>query len=296
MKSAEKVGIIGLLLFGAGWVDGECSVLISGGKFNNVELGNQFVYCENSECDGCMNEYWPGLMTIFYSINSEACNGVISNFPFSFVVPMGEWSHFSLLYVRKEDLSQTVYSCSQEYSNNNIKCYYQSGGMWNDVKGAYLLGGEIELGSLDIYIDRYDTGIPAESTLDPWGDLAAYVQSANYNFDTGSNWATVFYGALGYYQSLTATEGSGVPAKSGADEEFAKKVIVHAFICWQDPRWDNGSAYYDIISDTGLVGWPFVVDETPSFVYQISNEMSDIFNLPVGTQGSTWGGIKLIYR
>ena len=133
---------------------------------------------------------------------------------------------------------------------------------------------------LSDYLDLDETGLPVDGPLAyPWEDLFPYfvpmdsippgILSSQF-----TPWARVFYAAMGYLTDLDMDprEGWNVPL----GREMALQVAVHAFICWQDERWDNGRAQYDFIGQTAQQGWPFVVSETPTFVFHIRTALAPV--------------------
>lgn|GEM_PF-5212898 len=270
--------------------------IFSGGKFLPQRLLDQTYFCDNGYCDFCLYNnfaFLVGSANIFSNFAND-CNWVLrENIAevrnFGVPGPLDEWKHFLVLGVSQNVLNTVVTSCNQDESLQN--CSFSLNGISYSINGAYKLGYEYSLGSFEGLIDRFDLGIPNGPYIGPWNELHNFVEEAAALPGMYSNWEIVMIGSMWYLFDLTVDN----PVKIG-DLDFAKKVIVHSMVCWQDSRWDNGQSIIDILGDSGIVGWDFIISETPSFVFCIAEEMSDIFYLPVSGESVNWGDFKSTFR
>ena len=141
--------------------------------------------------------------------------------------------------------------------------------------------------SLDDYIDRDELGLPGgPDPANNWSDLRDYVQYAvnDTQLAGAGDWSITYNACLAYWGDASMFD---MPVKDGSgyrkrmDEEFAKKCLAYALVCWQAPEWGGGQAQIDIIGPNGIEPWPFYHAETPTFVYRMQEALSDILSLPV---------------
>lgn len=273
---------------------------ITAGKYNVPELHRQNEHCLNFVCDRCMYDEFPDPSNPFDPNDGWNCNGMS---PYTNPIFHGmshlfglDWESY-VLYVQRDVLLNTINTCWQNW-NTQIRCtaWDPVFGQWVDIQGAYQVGSEFSLGLLDGYIDRYTTGYPPGMGPGDWDDLHDYAGIYMYHpmLSSYHAWGRVYHATLIYWAEAVMQ----YPVKDGGakslDEEFALKVMAHALVCWQ--CWEDGSSEIDLVGANGIACWPFIVSETPSFVYEISWALADLIDLPVEAKRATWGSLKASYR
>lgn len=274
------------------------------GKYNRQILTQQFQYCHDSSCPGCMRTWFADPWNPFDNNNNNNCDGLhhVANFGYHLLSELCDpiWESFILL-TAPETLENAVTKCLQHYQSD-VHCL-----AWNPtsetnvmITGAYQIGSTIQIGMLDDFIDRSECGQSVVPNMYDWSDLQNYVQYAadDFSLDEAGYWKITYFGCLAYWAD-SAMGSPPVIAGEGTksmDENFAQKCLAHALVCWQASEWENGQAEIDIIGPNGIEPWPYDISQTPAFVYQMRDALIGILYLPVSGTKSSWGSLKAQYR
>ena len=284
------------------------------GRYNRAQLYSQFYEpaCNNAVCQACMYNNWPEPgPNPFDNADDENCEGVNGLTRFSgrvfslFSISPGDpWVNYSL-FTSREIMLEIVEHCRQRWTND-IYCSLWVNGQWVEIRGAYLVGSEFSLGSLDGYIDRFETGEPPTTQPNPYdfGEYRLYVVEAWWELGRPAErpWWVLTAAAMNYLADLDLAGGPAAPPNvrteigEPGEIEWVKKVLAHAIVCWQSPEWENGQALIDIIGPNSMAPFPWNPVGTPTFVYWIERAVGDVLQVDVAVESSTWGQVKAAYQ
>ncbi len=294
----------------------ECQVQVMG-KYNAAVLGQQWDYCQGTQCDGCLDtqwpDNWPGFLTPFDTADGDNCNGMVTPSFFEaffdhYTISLSrrhgtDWVSFTICG-EASTLRSTIDECGQNLNTDDMCYHHNDDGSWTTVTGAYLVGSELRL-DLDIEynINFGQLGYPDGIGEGDWTTFRDYVSDAVN--DGAMGWNAVYLASLAYmndsydYSVITARQ-PGNPAGDTDkivgiyDYAWGKKIMAHALCGWQ--CWEGGQDNIDLWSETRMACIPFVVDKTPSFFYEIAWEYGDLIYLPVRSEDRSWGAIKCQFR
>ena len=311
MNTKQKM-IVSALIFLCAVVSGtayaQCQVQVMG-KYHIEILQQQWDMCQSGACSECLYDNYPDNFADhdnpFDTDDGGNCNGMksISLGLFKYKEYTLSLSKNNPLYMNflicgtATMLNELVTTCSQRKGEDDF-CYYNQDGDWIGVPGAYLVGSEIHLDQdIHYHFDFGELGHPPQIHEGDWDNLRLHIEDAISQGAYG--WFAVYMGAITYmndshdYGTITA-KPAGDKFVDSYDYEWGEKVMAHALHCWQ--CWEGGQYQYDLWSQVGIECIPFIVSETPSFIFSIAAEYNDLIYLPVNSESMTWGGLKVLYR
>lgn len=285
-----------------------CPVQIMG-KYHIGIMQQQWDLCQNGDCSGCLYDNYPDSFpdheNPFDTDDGDNCNGMRST-DYGF---FGD-THYTLSLSQRDPnyvtfqicgtsdiLNSLLEDCNQRKGVDDF-CYYNDEGSWTTVPGGYLVGSETHLDQdIHYHFDFGELGYPPQIHEGDWDNLRGYIEDAILQGAEG--WLAIYVGAISYmndaydYGIITA-KSAGEKFVGPYDYEWGEKVMAHALHCWQ--CWEDGQFEFDLWSEVGMSCIPFIVDETPSFIFSIAAVYENLLWLPVSVESTTWGGLKALYR